>query len=348
MTMRRKPLILALLLGVVAAVGWLLYSRSQTAPVAARLLPEGEVLIYANLVPVHLADLSKSKPVQIEGDYQTFIEQTGIQIERDLDEVAMSRRETADGRDTESAEVFAGRFDEKRLQGYLEKISSLRENYRERTVYAIPHEGRNVRVCLLGNARVAVTNMASSDAMHEMIDASLKQQAGRQLAGKLPDGPSLLQLYYRQVPVGSLGWVVARTPSGSRAPQMPNGMSFDFLQNTVTVASLRFTGDLLVRADVLAASEKEAKRVVEAATAFLFIYQSAAQSLNPRGADVDVNSAINSIQVHQEKSVAVFNATLSPRFLKKLVSQAQSEATAPEPSPSPAPMIEAPRRKRRH
>lgn len=340
MTMRRKPLILALLLVVLAAVGWLLYRRSQSPPAAARLLPEGEVLVYANLVPVHLADLSKSKPVQIEGDYQNFIEQTGIQIERDLDEVAMSRRDTADGRDTESAEVFIGRFDEQRFKSYLEKISSLRETYQERTIFVIPHEGHNVRVCVLGNARVAVTNMASSDAMHEMIDASLKLQAG-----KLPDGPSLLQLYYHWVPVGSLGWVVARMPSGSRAPQMPNGMSFDFLENTVTVASLRFTGDLLVRADVLAASEKDAKRVVEAATAFLFIYQSAEQSLSPRGADADVNSAINSIQVHQEKSVAVFNATLSPRFLKKLVSQAQSEATAPEPSPSPTPST--PFRKRR-
>jgi hypothetical protein len=345
MTMRRKPLILALLLVVLAAVGWLLYRRSQSPPAAARLLPEGEVLVYANLVPVHLADLSKSKPVQIDGDYQNFIEQTGIQIERDLDEVAMSRRDTADGRDTESAEVFIGRFDEQRLKSYLEKISSLRETYRERTIFVIPHEGHNVRVCLLGNARVAVTNMASSDAMHEMIDASLKLQAGKLQAGKLPEGPSLLQLYYHRVPVGSLGWVVARMPSGSRAPQMPNGMSFDFLQNTVTVASLRFTGDLLVRADVLAASEKDAKRVVEAATAFLFIYQSAAQSFNVRGADVDVTAAINSIQVHQEKSVAVFNATLSPRFLKKLVSQAQSEATAPEPSPLPTPTT--PFRKRR-
>jgi len=48
MTIRRKPLILALLLAVLAAAGLFLYRRSQSPPMAARLLPEGEVLVIGN------------------------------------------------------------------------------------------------------------------------------------------------------------------------------------------------------------------------------------------------------------------------------------------------------------
>jgi ribosomal protein L12E/L44/L45/RPP1/RPP2 len=323
----RKLLILVLLLLAVVAVAWLLRRRSLELPDSTRMLPEGEVIIYTNLRPVHLWEAGKSRPIQIEGEYQNFIDQTGIQFERDLDEVAMSRRDTPDGRDTESAEIFTGRFDEQKLKDYLAKISSLRETYREHTIFIIPHEGHTVRVCLLGNGRVGITNMQSGDPIRGMVDAAFK----------LPDGPALARLYYEHVPLGSLAWVITRVPANSNGPQLPNGWSFDFLQNTVTVASVRYTGDVQVRADVLAASEKEAKRVVDGATSFLSLYEAVATSVDPRGTDPDVKAALKSVEVHQEKSVAVFSATLSQRFLKKLVSEAQTEAATAAPAPTPTP-----------
>ena len=92
----RKLLILVLLL-VAAGVGTLLlYRRAERPPGAARLLPEGDLLFYIDLRPLHWWDLSKSKPLDLESEYRTFVEQTGIQFERDLDEVAMSRRDTPD------------------------------------------------------------------------------------------------------------------------------------------------------------------------------------------------------------------------------------------------------------
>lgn len=327
MTARRKLLILALLLIAIAAAAWFLHRRSATAPDAARMLPEGDVLLYANLRPVHLWDSGKSKPLQIEGEYQNFIDQTGIQIERDLDEIAMSRRDTADGRDIESAEVFTGRFDEARLRAYLENISALREVYQEKTIFVIPHEGHTVRVCLLGNSRVAITNMESGGPIRGMVDAAYKS----------PGGPSLLLAYYEKVPVASLGWVITRIPRNARAPQLPNGWSFDFLADTVTVASIRYTGDVLFRADVFTPSEKDARRVVDGATSFLSLYQAVATSVDPRGTDSDVKAALNSIELRQEKSVAIFSATLSQRFLKKLVSEAEVNAGVPQVNPSPAP-----------
>lgn len=335
MSGRRKLLISVLFLATLAVLGLIFYRRWAQPPELARLLPEGDVLVYANLRPAHLWDVAKSRPVQPEGEYQRFIEQTGIQFERDLDEAAMSRRDTPDGKDTESSEVFLGRFDQQRLKDFLEGISSERDSYRGRVVYVIPHDGHTVRVCVPDGRRVAVTNAASADAMHEIIDGT----------EKLPAGPSLLQSYYRRVPLASLAWIIVRTGAGSERPQLPTGWSFDFLENTVTVGSVRYKGDLLLRADVIASSDDDAKRVSDAAGSFLSVYRGVAQAVGPHGTDADVKAAIDSIQVQQNKNVAVFTATLSQKFLKKLVSEAGSEAATSDASPSSTPQ---PQKRRKH
>jgi hypothetical protein len=325
MTLRRKLLISAILLVCLGAIVFFVWQRAVRPPAAVRLLPEGEVLLYANLQPLHLLQINKNQPVQIEGDYPDFMDQTGIQPERDLEQVAMSRRSTPDGKDTESSEIFAGKFDQQRLQGYLEKISSRSEAYSKHTIYTVPHEGHLVRVSILDARRVAVTNMESPEPMRGIIDASQHP----------PRGPSLLHDYYSRVPATALAWAIVRTPANSKAVELPNGPSFDFLQDTVTVAWLRYQGDAIVQAHVIAPTDSGAKHVADSITAFLWMLQSVSQSLNPRGSDPDVKGAFDSIQVGQNKNVAVVTATLSQRMLKKLVTEAQPVSTAPVPSPSP-------------
>jgi len=130
MLKHRKLLILASLLIAIAAGAFILYHRSTQSPEPARLLPEGDLILYANLKPAHLFDLGKSGTVQLEGEYKDFVDKTGIQFERDLDEVAMSRRDTADGRDVESSEVFVGKFDQTRIGfGYVDDCLILGLNY---------------------------------------------------------------------------------------------------------------------------------------------------------------------------------------------------------------------------
>src|SRR6478735_8093227 len=170
----RKLLILVILVLAAAAVAFVLYHHSTQVPEAARLLPEGDLILYANLKPVHLFDLNKSNSVQPQGEYKDFVDRTGIQLERDLDEVAMSRRDTPDGRDVESSEIFIGHFDPVRLKDYLQLLSSSKKTYRNYTIYSISHEGHLVRVAVLDGGRVAATNMASAEPMHGMIDRSLK------------------------------------------------------------------------------------------------------------------------------------------------------------------------------
>jgi hypothetical protein len=332
MSMPRKLLISALLLVIIGLGAWYLWEHIQRAPGAARLLPEGNLILYADLQPIHLWDLNKSRPVQLESEYQDFVDRTGIQFERDLDEVAMSRREATPGRDVEAAEVFAGRFDAAKLNAYLLKSSRQTENYSGLTVFVIPNEGHMVRVCLLDRSKVAVTNSASSDLIHGMIDR-FRHGSGE---------PSLVKAYYRRVPTASLAWVIDRMPTRADVPQLPGGLSFGFLENTVAVASLRYNGDLLLRADVIAANEDAAARAVDSAKTFFAVYRTVSRSLGVRGNDPDVKAALDSVRVAQDGNAAVFTAAFSLKFVKKILTEAGPEGLSLVPTASPTPPMPAP------
>jgi hypothetical protein len=310
----RKLLILATLLVAAAAVGFVLYHRSTQVPEAARLLPEGDLIVYANLKPVHSFDLNKSGSVQPTGDYKDFEDRTGIQPERDLNEVAMSRRDTPDGRDVESSEVLIGSFDQRRLNDYLQLLSSARETYRNLTIYSISHEGHTVRVALLDSGKVAVTNMASAEPMHGIIDRSLSPSTG----------PVLLS-HYSDVPLGSLAWLIDRIPNKPDNVQLPGGFAITLPAEAIAVGSLRYTGSLLLRADVFAQSEAQARQIVDSANSHLALVRSIGQFIKTRGPDQDIKAAFDSLQATQKENVAVFTATIPQSILKKVWSEAQSQ-----------------------
>jgi hypothetical protein len=310
----RKLLILATLLVAAAAVGFVLYHRSTQVPEAARLLPEGDLIVYANLKPAHLFDLNKSGSVQPQDDYKDFVDRTGIQLERDLDEVAMSRRDTPDGRDVESSEIVIGHFDQSRLRDYLQLLSSAREPYRNYTIYSISHEGHTVRVALLDTGKVAITNMASPEPMHGIIDRSLNPSTG----------PVLLS-HYSDVPLGSMAWLIDRIPNKPDNVQLPGGFALTLPAEAIAVGSLRYTGSLLLRADVFAQSEAQARQIVDSANSHLALVRSIGQFIKTKGPDQDIKAAFDSLQVTQKENVAVFTATIPQSILKKVWSETQSQ-----------------------
>jgi hypothetical protein len=317
----RKLLILAILLLAVAGGAFVLYHRTTQLPEAARLLPEGDLILYANLKPVHLFDLNKSGAVQPEGDYKDFVDRTGIQLERDLNEVAMSRRDTPDGRDVESSEIFIGHFDPVRLKDYLQLLSSSRESYRNYTIYSISHEGHLVRVAVLDDGRVAATNMVSAEPMHGIIDRTLKPGAG----------PSLLA-HYSDVPFGSIAWLIDRIPNKPDNLELPGGFALTIPADAVAVGSLRYTGSLLLRADIITQSEAQAKQVVDSANSHLALVRSIGRMIKTKGPDHDVKDAFDSIQAAQKENVAVFTATIPQSIIKKVWSEAQSQGVTGAPS----------------
>ena len=317
----RKLLISAILLVAAAAVGFVLYHQSTQIPEAARLLPEGDLIVYANLKPVHLFDLNKTGSIQPQGDYKEFMDRTGIQPERDIDEVAVSRRDTPDGRDVESSEILIGHFDQNRLRDYLQLLSSAREPYRIYTIYSISHEGHTVRVALLDGGKVAITNMASPEPMHGIIDRSLKPSAG----------PVLLS-HYSDVPLGSMTWLIDRIPNKPDNVQLPGGFAITLPAEAVAVGSLRYTGSLLLRADVIAQSEAQARQIVDSANSHLALVRSIGQFIKTKGPDQDIKIAFDSLQATQKENVATFTATIPQSILKKIWSEAQSQGAIPAAS----------------
>src|ERR1700719_1778729 len=163
--MRKQTWIpIGLVLLIFAAILAAVLLRKNAPPEAARLLPEADALLYVNLKPLRAVTHFDRRPIEHDADYQAFIDATGIEVERDLDEAAfaLSRRPNPNGPDGPLAftEIFIGHFDRHRLADYLSKNSSSTENYAGSIIYVIPHEGRTVRVALLGVDTAAASNTA--------------------------------------------------------------------------------------------------------------------------------------------------------------------------------------------
>lgn len=312
MRRHRKLLILFLLLVITAAIGFVVYRRIAQPPRAVVLLPDGNVLFYLNFAPAHFFDLGKI-PVESEPEYQDFVDKTGFHFEHDLDTIAVSQTNPGDPSISDSAAVFTGHFDQVRLANYLRKLAGDTESYATKTIYSINNENHVVRACIVDNSTVAVTTGQTSESIHSIIDKAGNSRINIK-------GPAMASSYYRYVPFGSLAWLMVRVPSNLGGAPLPEGMSLDFLQDTVSIASVRYTGSVRVRLEVFSANESDAKKVTEAASGLLAIGRSATTSLNPSGTDKDVKAVFDSIQVEQNRNRTVISVVIPQEFVNKLAS----------------------------
>jgi hypothetical protein len=332
--MRRHRLwiVLAVLI-VVAAFGAAIYIRAINPPEAARLLPaDAEAIIYVNFKPLRAATDFGRDSVVHEPEYAEFIKATGFQFERDLDEVAIAVHPPEKLPGTEPAvserrfsDVFVGRFDSIMLKHYLHKLAGDVESYRDTEVFVIPYQGRTVRVAILSMDSVAVSNSADSAHIRFMIDRYYK-------AG-LPFSKNwMLRQNYKHVPFGSSAWAVAQFKVPNREEHylpFPGGVNLTLPRNTVTVASLRYAGDVQFRVEALTTGERNAEKLAESFTTFLNLFRSIEMSLETKGPDADVKAFFESLDVQQEGKSVVLKADLSPAFLKKLVADTPAAAVAP-------------------
>src|ERR1700758_5527020 len=115
-------------LQVVAAVAVLLalavFLRSKAPPEAARLLPESDGIVYVNLKPVRTFFKTSLKPPQRVPEYQDFVEATGIDWERDLDQAAIALHRMADPNGPNGpvaySMVLVGKLTGKQLNDWLD------------------------------------------------------------------------------------------------------------------------------------------------------------------------------------------------------------------------------------
>ncbi|HWY57655.1 MAG TPA: hypothetical protein VNZ03_24535 [Terriglobales bacterium] len=335
---RRLPIILAVLL-VAAAVALAVVLRKHAPPEAARLLPAADGFIYANVGWMRRANLTGELPaVPHDPEYEQFIQATGFQFERDLDEAALAIHDPASspGAKPDTAaqprfsEVFVGKFNGERLRTYLHKISSSVENYQPADVYNIPLEGRTVRVAILGVDTVAASNLDDPLVIRGIIDRS------RKLASPF-GGPALLRQYYKEVPFASLAWAVFKIqPSAGVSTSGPIGWSLLFPKPATIVASLRYLGAVHFKAQAFTASEDDASQLTARIDTYLNLFRAAESTVSTPGPDPDMKAFFDSLKIQPEKARASLTATVPLGLIRKALAEAPSSVT-PESQPPQSP-----------
>jgi hypothetical protein len=325
---RRLPVWLGVLL-VAAAVALVVFLRKHAPPEPARLLPSADGFLYINLKWIRRVDIAgQLPPVSHNPEYEQFIQATGFQFERDLDQAALaihyasSLPATNPGASPSPrfSEVFVGKIDGVRLRDYLHKIASSEERDGSVDIYDIPLEGRTLRVAILGPDTVAASNHPDPQVIRGIIERS------RKLASPF-GGPQLLRQYYKHIPLTSLAWAILRIDP-SHPSSLATDLSLLFSKPAAVVASARYLGTIHLRAEAYTGSEDEAKHVAEQLGTFLDIFRAAENTVSAPASDPDVKQFLDSLKVEQHNDRAVLTAILPPRLIRKVVA---------EPPPGPAP-----------
>ena len=170
-------------------------------------MPESDGIIYVNLKPIRTFFHKHLKAPQRVPEYEDFVEATGIDWERDLDQAAIALHRMPDPNGPNGpvaySMVLVGKLTGARLNGWLEAHAVSRESYAGHTIYNIPSENRTVRVAQVGYDMVAVSNTPTPEQIHSMLD--------RHRAAALPfAGSTLLSQHFHEVPLLSLAWGVGQ------------------------------------------------------------------------------------------------------------------------------------------
>jgi len=350
MRIRRHLLIPLAVLLIAAAVALIVALRKQAPPEAARLLPGADGFFYINLKWIRAFNANgQLPPVSREPEYQKFVEETGFQFERDLDQAAFAIHypqswgggPSSPASEPRFSEVFIGKIDSGRLTAYLKKISSSIDDYRGFDVYSIPIEGRIVRVVILSYDSVAVSNHPDPDVIHGILDRS------RKLASPF-GGPWLLRRFYRKVPFGSLSFAILRVRPEMSSFGGLGSWSLLFPRPAVAVISARYLRALHLRAEAFTDSEDDARAIADKTSAFLNLFHAAEGSVGTQGTDPDVKAFFESLKVEQAGDRAILTATVPPGFIHKVLTEAPPETVAPAATPTPPREAPVPKPQKRH
>ena len=315
----RRTLLIAAAVLLMLAVA--IFLRSKAPPEAARLLPESDGMVYINLRPLRAFLRKDLKPPHYDPEYKAFIDATGINWERDLDQVAVAlhRMPNPNGPNGPVAYsmVFVGSVTGRKLNDWLAAHAEARENYAGKTIYDIPSDGRTVRVSQIGYDMVAVSNTPTPEQIHSIID--------RHNTAAWPFARStLLQRYYRDVPLLSIAWGVGQIglPFSESGSVSILGLQLPIPDNTAIIASLTPTlpltngfhleGLLRCRVEEIAPSEQVAAGQAEALHTLITLFQQIAPPL----ADTPINNGfrelVKTAQVRRRKQRVIVSATISP------------------------------------
>ena len=329
---KRTRYSLLLMLALIAALTVALILRKSAPPETARLLPESDAIVYANLKPLRAATHFERSPVLHSPEYQHFIDATGIVPERDLDAAAFALHRMDDPNGPNGpvgySEVFEGRFDGQRLAGYLATIATAKETYAGHDIYTISvGDGkimRPLRIAQLGYDTIAASNMPMAEQIHSILD--------RHRAAASPfSGSSLLSARYRDVPAFSSAWAIGHIglPFSDRGYISVFGLQLPLPEDTTFVASLRYLGSLHLRIEQIAPTDADAVHATETLGTLLNLFRSVQQAqtqLQPHASDAAFREMTDSMKIERHKDRAVLTANIPLELVKQLATPAVAPA----------------------
>jgi hypothetical protein len=316
---RRTLWIVAAVLLVLAAA---IFLRSKAPPEAARLLPESEGIVYIDFRPIRAFLHKDLKPPKRDPEYQQFIDATGIDWERDLDQAAIALHRMPDPHGPNGpvaySMVLVGKLTGARLNAWLEAHAASREVYLGHTIYNIPSEGRTARVAQIGYDMVAVSNTPTAEQIHSMLD--------RHRTAALPfAGSTLLAQHYHEVPLLSLAWGVGQIglPFSESGSIRVLGLSLPLEADSTIVASVRWTGALRLRVEEIAPNDEAAASQAAALATLVTLARGftaplpespGSNGLENRG----LKELLKTAEVTQKRNRVVVTGTVSPALLSGL------------------------------
>ncbi len=300
---------------LLVALGVLVFLRFHAPPEVARLLPESDAIVYANLKPVRAATHFDEQPVTPATEYQQFLNATGFRWERDLDRIAVSLHRMPDPKGPNGPVAYTavaeGRFDAPRLTAWLQANSTAQEGYAGHVVFTIPaQEGRVLRVAPLGFDLLAASNMPTTEQIHSVLD--------RHTAGASPfSGSSVLAAHYGDVPYFSLAWGIGHIglPFGENGRVQVFGVQLPLAEDTNFVASVAYRGSIRLRVDDLTPSAEDAART----TTNLVTIVNLIRAFLPQGGtanDQALRQAAQSVVVMQHATRVELTATIPTELLR--------------------------------
>ncbi len=311
---RRTLWIVAVVLLVLAAA---IFLRFKAPPEVARLLPESDGIVYINLRPLRALMHKNLKPVVRAPEYQAFIDATGIDWERDLEEAAVALHRMPDPNGPNGpvaySMVLAGKLDGKALARYLDAHATGKENYVGHTIYSVPSGGRTVRVAQIAYDMVAISNFPSTEQIHSMLD--------RHRSAALPfSGSTLLSEHYSEMPLLSVAWGMGAIglPFSENGRIQVLGMELPLEPDTTFLASIHWAGALKLRLVEITPTEGAAASQAASLNLLLQVARGATASLGSDPANDSLKEVLRTAQISHNHTRVVANATL-PRDLPVLL-----------------------------
>ncbi len=326
---RRTRRTLWVVAAVLLLVAVALFLRSKAPPEAARLLPESDGILYVNFKPMRAFLKKDLKPPKRDPEYQDFVDATGVDWERDLDQAAVALHRMPDPKGPNGpvaySLVLVGNLTGKKFNAWLESKATSRELYAGHTIYSIASQDRVVRVAQIGYDMIGVSNYPGSEMIHSILD--------RHRAAALPfAGSTLLTEHYHDIPLLSVAWGVGQIglPFSESGAIHILGFAVPIQVDSTLIASvaptLAHVGSVNLKLEEIAPTDEAATSQAAALATLITMARGFSAPLSGNAANDGLKQVLQTAEVTRKDRRVIVAASLSPAVLSQFSQQIDKDS----------------------